>query len=718
MKRFLAGVGFVLAAVLVVLLAFVTNVALGMRAASPTSGNVTGLALKAPVQILRDVRGVPHIRAENEHDLFFAQGYVEGQDRLFQLDLVRRFVDGELSEVLGKPALTADEASRTVPVRALVAKQYERLTPQERDLLQAFADGVNSAMTREPLPVEFRVLMYHPKPWQAQDSLAVGFATVLDLTDTWNDIETRVAKKTLPLTDPCYDAPVTTGLTRIADPNHCSSHVALAEELRDTREPIGSNEWAAGASHTTTGRALLASDPHLRLGIPGVWYLIDLQAPGFHAAGGTLAGTPGVILGHNDRIAWGATNGTVVALSAFEAPAKLDERAWQTETFHVRFGGDVTKRYYRTRDVFGATVGKDQRLVLVRWNAFRDPVSPLPTFALLDRARSIDEAVAALRKYPGPTQNFALADTSGRAAYYLAGDIPNDPLWARGFHPSTDLSKLYPSIAFDGLPHVAASRDAIVWTANNKMYSDGYPHQLTAQFEPPYRAHRIAELLRARSRYDVEYFRAMQMDTLSLPERELAHIVASSIANTTDDAEIQAALSELKKWDGEFTPDSRGASIASALRRELVPSLSDMTAALIGARSGRDSALARELRTALRDQQFHANEPWRTAGEVIVKHPLASLGLSFLNGTTFAGNGDAYTVHVQNYGHSQSFRAVWDVGNWDAGGMLIPQGESGQPGSPHYTDQAQDWIAGRLPSLPYTTTAVERATVERMSLLP
>lgn len=702
---------------LLLVVAFIANIAVGMRVASSPNGEVKIAGLLAPVQILRDGRGVPHVRAQNERDLFFAQGFVEGSDRLFQLDLLRRFVDGDLSEVLGSAVLDTDEDTRQVPVRALVDKQYARLAPDEKDVLQAFADGVNAAMAREPLPIEFRVLMYRPKPWQPQDSLAVSFATVLDLIDSWDDIANRLTKHRVPLSDPCYDAPVTAGLAKIAEPQHCTSRVALLDELRDTRDPIGSNEWAAGAGHTATGRALLANDPHLRLGIPGVWYLVDLQAPTFHAAGAALAGTPGVTLGHNDHVAWAATNGTTTALSVFAAPSNLDERAWQTETFHVRFGKDVTKRYYRTPQYFGVEFGHDKALALVRWQSYTDPRSPLTTFAQLNRAKDLDGAIAALRAYTGPTQNFALADTSGRASYHLAGMIPNDPLWARGLHPSTDLGSAYPALAFDALPHVDASRDAVVWTANNKMYGAGYPYRLTAQFAAPYRAHRIAELLRARSRYDVDYFRTMQLDTLSLPERELAQLIASSVHST--DASLSGPLQQLASWNGEFVPASSGASIAAAVRRELTVTREDMMNVLGDARTGADGpALERALRAALGDQRFKATSPWSSAGEVVVKHPLASLGLSFLNGTTFAGDGDAYTVHVQNYGFSQSFRAVWDVGNWDAGGITIPQGESGQPGSPHYTDQAAPWVSGDLTPLPFTPTAVDRAAIERMTLEP
>lgn len=743
MRKGLRGflrIGLILAVpILLVLLLYVGNVVLGMHVASAVTGTIGGMGVGAPVEILRDARGVPHIRARNEHDLFYAQGYVEASDRLFQLDLIRRFVYGQLAEVLGPSLLDTDENARTVPVASIVAKQWARLSSHDQAMLQAFADGVNAGIRREPTPVEFRVLMYRPKPWQAQDSLAIGFATVLDLIDSWNDIADRTGSfetagpqwakafdSIYPLTDPCYEAPVTAGLAHVVPLSPTCLLKTGPVMLLDRRPPIGSNEWAAGSAHTATGRALLANDPHLRLSIPGVWYLVDLQAPGYHAAGATLAGTPGVILGHNDHVAWGATNGTVSSLSVYDAPHDLDMRNWQTETFHVRLGHDTVKRYYRSPRFFGATV-RNKRFVLVDWSAYRDPQSPLVTFGGLDRARSIDDALRALRAYTGPTQNFEVADTSGRVAYTLAGSIPNDPAWARYVHPASDAPHEYPAIPFDQLPHVNASREAIVWTANNKMYGAGYPYRLSPQFAPPYRAYRIAELLRARSRYDVAYFKGMQMDTLSLPEHELAQLLVRMEQEhryRTNDPQRKDAIAILENWDGRMRPDSVAATIIARYR--LMLTNYDNAAMPYLLRNARMSLVQfsflnnehEDLSAFLRAAPEALQRPWSSAGSVTVKHSLAALGLGFLNGTTFAGDGDAFTVHVQNTGFSQSFRAVWDVGNWDAGGITIPQGESGEPGSPHYTDEAADWTAGSLLALPFTQPAVDKAARDRLTLTP
>jgi penicillin G amidase len=696
-------------------LGFALDVILGMRTHARYAATLSGLPLRAPVSILRDDRGVPHVVAQNDRDLFFAQGYVEGSDRLFQMDMLRRFTLGELAEVFGAGALATDKDQRAIPVRAIVEGQWRRLDLSSREILGAFSDGVNAAVEREPLPVEFRLLAYRPRAWTPQDSLAVGMATVLDLIDDWNAIAPRdvayrrgglkLLDARFPLSDPCYDAPVTAGLRAIAPGPRCKRGIGeLVSELSDLRPRAGSNEWAAGADRCLHGRALLANDPHLDLGIPGVWYLIDLRSPGYHVAGASLPGLPAVVLGHNERIAWGATAGTVTSLSVFSPPAHLDPAGWRTEHFAVRFHPDASARYYRTAREFGVTTG-DKRFVLVRWSGYDAPFSSAPNFIKLDRAQSIEAGSAALATFPGPTLNFVLADTNGRAAYVLAGQIPNDPVRARWFHSAADLARRYPMIPFALLPKVAPSRNAIVWTANNQMYDGGYRLQLSPQFAPPYRAYRIAELLRARRQYDIPYFAQMQMDTLSLPERELAGVLAPAVRRR--DASLADALSV---WNGEVDGDSTTATVVAALRLELTRRHNGRMPTLL--------ATAGSMRRLPRAIALPSPAPWRIAGAVPVLHALSKLGLNFLDGTTLPGYGDAFTLHVQTPGYSQSFRAVWDVGDWDAGGITLPQGESGEPGSGHYTDQAAAWVAGRLWPLPFSDGAVKRTAVAIERLLP
>jgi len=716
MRLFLRAGTIVVALLAIVVLVYAINAALGMRAHARYTGTISGLRLHAPVSILRDDRGVPHILAGNDGDLFFAQGYVEGSDRLFQMDLLRRFIRGELAEVFGGAALRTDEEQRAIPIRAIVAAQWRHLDLPTRRILGEFSDGVNAAMRREPLPVEFRLLGYKPRAWTPEDSLAVGMAEVLDLIDDWDAIAPRDAayrrgglsllRERFPLTDPCYDAPVTAGLAGMAPGHRCNRWRlnTLVSELSDTRAPIGSNEWAVGANLTAHKRSLLANDPHLGLGIPGVWYLIDLHSPGYRVAGVTLPGLPSVVLGHNERVAWGATAGTVTSLSVFKPPVHLDEAGWQNEPIGVRFGRTITKRFYRTKREFGVTT-KDGEFVLIRWVAYEHPSSPATTFLALDRAASTDAAIAVLGKLPQPSLNFALADTAGRAAYVLAGAIPNDPVRARWFHPATDLARDYPPIPFAALPKVRPSRNAIVWTANNKMYDSHYPLHLSPQFAPPYRAYRIAQLLRRGHAYDIAAFARMQMDVLSLPERELARTLAPTVSRN------DPALAQLLTgWGGEMDGASTTGTVVEAARLRLTDHHNGRMPTLLETAHSLGNPWAKSTPAAA--------VPWQVAGAVPVLNSLSKLGVNFLDGVTLPGNGDAFTLHVQTPGYAQSFRAVWDVGDWDSGGITLPQGESGEPGSGHYTDQAAAWIAGRLWPLPFSDGGVQRTAVSRETLLP
>jgi penicillin amidase len=744
-----------LAAVLALLLAWVIWVAVGLRSAAQTNGAIRAGGLNARVQIVRDDRDIPHIYARTQHDLMFAQGYAEASDRLFQMDLIRRFVYGRLAEVLGPGALPADENARIVDIKALAAQQWQNLDARDRSLVAAFTQGVNAAMKEQPLPVEFHILLYKPQPWRPQDSLAAGMATALDLIDPWGDVIRREgvahARGAAPLldlysiTDPAYDAPIAGRAIQPVPPlaNRIAQRkAAFVLPQYAQRAPIGSNEWAAGAVHSLTGRALLANDPHLRLGIPGVWYLVDLHGGGLNVAGASLAGTPGVILGHNDFIAWGATNGTVATESVYRDTLR-GARA-RVEIFHVRFSADRRFTYYDTPHGFVAQT-KAQSAYAVWWNGVRSPFSPITTFAGLDRARSIADALKTLRSYPGPPQNFVLADRSGEVAYQLAGLIPNDPLWGLRVHASTD--PIYKPLPFEQLPHVGASKNGVLFTANNRTYGDGYPYRLSPNFAAPYRARRIETLLASKSQFDVADFVRFQKDTLSIPERDIARELLAALKrkHLDFDSALQPYVQALRAWNGRFDPDSRGAPIAWEVRQIAVASLARYNAGSLAKayqssadnadlmllmrvlrerprgwwpHSDYDDLLAGSLRLAVKSYGSRMLQPWGVYGRFTVKSPLSTLGMSFLNGATFDGNGDSFGVHVQTPTHSQSFRAVWDVGNWDAGGIVIPSGESGEPASGHYTDLSATWKREVLVPLPFSAAAVRAHARQRLTLLP
>jgi penicillin amidase len=708
-----------------VLTAYALYLASGWLVAAATQGTQRGLTVREPVEILRDQRDVPHVRARNCRDVFFAQGYAEGSDRLFQMELLRRLAYGRLSEIFGPRTLQIDEAVRAFDASHVVDREWGHAGPGERAVLQALSDGVNAAVHTQPLPLEFRALLYRPSPWHPRDSLAVALVITADLSDSWYDVlarddlwrrsSPRDFDAYLPLSDARYDVPTVGTITR---PRPASTYrakqFAFARPLRGVS--LGSNTWAVGGARTASGRALLANDPHLELTIPGPWYLVDLACPGLHVAGASIPGIPGVMLGHNDRIAWGTSNATVTDASVFEVP-RPDRRMRVRERFHIRFGSDVVRDYYRTSREFSiAESSGDGSVDLVRWRPYAEADSSVAAMLALDAAPTLGVAMRALSTYSDPAQNFVLADSIGRVAYHLAGKIPADPAWGRYVHPASDLRRSFAPIPFDRLPSQSPSRRATLVSANNRMYGDGYPYRLTAAFAPPYRAYRIAQLLHAARVPSAGYFEQMQLDTQSPVDLEFARQIVA-YARTRPDALPREMVQMLTTWDGRFVPASKAATLEHALRSTAQSDDALFPGFMQRLREGRTTPFEWNplelIWTTLDDPQ--ATRAWERAGSVGVDNPL---GLWFLDGGTLPGDGDEYTIHVQTSGFAQSFRAVWDVGNWDAGGIVIPSGESGEPGSGHYTDQLADWIAGKMTPLPFSDAAVARATRATLTLEP
>jgi penicillin amidase len=745
--------------------------------AAVESGTLTGAGVGAPVRIVRDGRGIPHVRAANERDLFYGEGYAEGSDRLFQLDVYRRAVSGRLSEIFGPSLLDYDERSRAFDVEGAVADEERSLGPRERDDLVAFAAGVQRAIDERPLPPEFRILGYRPEPWRPRDALLVAFNTVVALADPWGEVLTREDVKRsggealldalYPVTDPAYDVPLN-GAKPAPVPTLAPLHVLdasapplFAALTAPEHGEVGSNDFTAGAALTATHRALLANDPHLGLRIPGIWYLVELSAPGFHVAGATLAGVPGVILGHNEHLAWGVTNGTVATTRVYRErfrDATSDEYfnagRWlhathRRERFAVRFGKPVERDYLATIHGF-VFADRGAERYAAAWTGVDDKRSGFATYTELGRARDVRAAVAALANYPGPPQNFVFADDRGEAGYALAGDVWRDPLWARGALDGTTQPAPKPEyVPYAVMPKVTPSRTALAFTANNRMYGAGYPYRLTAFFEAPYRAARIAQDLRARKNYDVAAFSAIQADVTSLSERDLAHAAAAAIARRAPaDADLRAAGDALRDFDGRFVESSQAAVDVWALRRAASDRLaryhldralgrryvSENTGLVLEALSRMlrerphgwvpnddyDGFLVDSMREGLAALRAggNAGASWESIGARVAEHPLSGFGLKMWNGVRFPGHGDPFTPHAQGPSVTQSFRAVWDVGNWEAGGIVIPQGESGEPGSAHYRDGAPLWLAGTLVPLPFGDAAVARAATSTLTLAP
>jgi penicillin G amidase len=710
--------------------AYVANVEIGLHLHAATRGLIAMPGLRDPVTIERDRRDIPHIFARNAHDMYFAEGYVQASDRLFQLDLTRRYAYGRLAEVLGVKALPLDEMQRAVDVERIANRQLRALAPADRAAIVAFSDGVNAAAAMQPLPLEFRMLLYRPSPWTPKDSLAVSIVASLELADSWENIfardsvwrreGSRCFDAFFPLSDARYDVTIDGTRPKRTAPPARSDCVSGDVAVGLRRPAVGSNAWAAGAARTLGGHALLANDPHLDLTIPGIWYVVEIDSPKVHAAGATIPGIPGIVLGHNERLAWASTNAEMTTASLFAA-GQLNRSSWVTERFRVRFSHDVRIAYYRTARDFSVPDEDDRSAIaLVRWPIFAQSKSTIATALALDRAGGVRDAIRVLANYRGSPQNFILADRSGEVAYHVAGIVPNDPAWGRYIHPARDRALTFAPIAFAQLPGRPPSRERVLISANNKAYGAVYPYRLSAQFEPPYRAYRIAELLRARSRYDAAYFARMQLDTLSPIDLEIARDLARFASARRAEETSSELIASLERWDGRFQPASRAAALEHQLRLALFDDSASGSLRVRALREASSDSTQRDLDAGLSALllQFGNERTWAQAGGMRIEHPLAPMNFAFLNGGWLPGAGDEFTIHLQEPGFAQGFRAVWDAGDWSRGGISIPSGESGEPGSPHYTDLTRTWIEGELTPLPFGPSAVARDAGDVLILQP
>ena len=790
-RRAALAVGALIGSVVLLVALYAGRVALATHSGvAHVDGTQAGVPLDGPATIARDARGVPHIRAGSVHDLFVAEGYAMASDRLFQMDVTRRYVDGRLAEMLGSNLVRVDRRMRRYAIRELAARVFAHASADERAMLTAFADGINAAATQQPTPPEYAALFASFEPWKPEDALAVGFATVLDLDDKPDDVVIRDAVRTVvgdagmealyPLTDPKYDVPTNgrpAGAIAKLPPLHgamaqaswrtlrqaqgdTGAHGDLAEladgrSADDERAPVGSNAWVVGADRTTVGKAVLANDPHLDIGIPGIWWLVEASAPGIHVAGGALAGTPGVTLGHNEHLAWGVTAGETAAMRVLKERRSGTDMVQENgrwvqlqhhhERIGVRFGADVDVDVMQTaRGVVIWDGGPGGYAYLMDWRMHRNPVSSLAPFAHLLRARTVADGIAAMRDLPEPALNLVVADDTGRVAYHFAGQVPLDPSWGRWASGGDTPEPAY--LTFDRGPHVDPSRSAFVVTSNNRSDGDGSP-RLAPWWPPPYRAfeieHALTGALGPPGKLSPDALAREQLDAVSPAEHELATmLLASASAKHADaDASLAPLLAALRSFDGTLTPESRGATAVVAVRRDMLGTISaahlpSELAKVYPSTGPGFEVVLRALRERPRgwvpndDYDAFAVASLRRVQTALgpeipafgtyaaqpLKHALAPFGFTFWNGPTMPGRGGSFAPFVQWNAHAQSFRAVWIAGDWDNGTIDIAAGESGEPGSPHYADQNERWNTFARTTLPFSDAAVRAATKSTLTL--
>jgi len=764
--------------------------------------------IKGPITIRRDERGIPYIEAQNDEDLYFGQGYATAQDRLWQMDLFRRTARGELAEVLGAGpnniAIEQDKLHRNYGFAHAAEAEAAAASPRARALLEAYARGVNAyAASLDPksMPPEFQILQYSFRPWTPADTCVVVKIFYEALSDTWRLDIMRQAMSVLPAEKRAEllpeispidvlvvgkDTPSKPKSAHIA-PGSVSNEIlaklaynqqiaaaALARIGFDTDALAASNNWVVSGNHTVTGKPLLANDPHLRPTAPSIWHLVHLSAPGIRVAGVATAGLPGVIIGHNDRIAWGFTNvGPDVQdlylekfnpdnSKQYQTPTGWQDAIIRQEQIKVRKGIGSSEYDTLTYDVTVTRHGPiifeaDGKRYALHWTALDPTKNNAETSFVLNRAGNWKEFNTALESFTAPTQNIVYADVDGHIGYHAAGVVPirKSGDGSVPYDGATDAGEWTSYIPVSKLPTVFDPPSGIIVTANQRIVGTDYPYFLTHSWAQPYRARRIFDLLSEKPKLSSDDFRRIQGDVYAIAgvtfTKETVKLLRPKL--TPADEKLKATLDAFEQWDGRVNAESTVALIASTMRLAFRSKI--LTAALgpdlvrnyqwsnfdttldhvLRAQSPtwlpkEFSSYADLLRACYDDaigtltKNLGADQTKWTWGETAkarFPHPLAAAPLIGAQFTVppFPQNGTGGLIGATvNVGASVSMRLIADPSDWDKTQQGIALGESGNPKNPHWTDQLADWRAVTPRELPFTAAAVAKATKETLVLEP
>ena len=804
------------------------------RPAPQHEGELELPELDASVEVLRDKHGIPHIYAQSEADLWRAQGFVHAQDRLWQMEQNRRVAHGRLSELFGPVALDADRFSRIVGFRRAAEAELAVLDESTLATLSRYCEGVNAYIRsrRGRLAAEFNLLRRQPQEWSPLDILAFAKMMAWSLSINWESelIRLQLAGK--------LDATLAADL----EPDYPSTNPTVSEgagsqesmrllhtaglmlsEYEQLKQWIpfggqgmgqGSNAWAVSGEKTTSGRTILCNDPHLAMTMPGAWYEMhlscapsdDASGPELHVSGASFAGAPGIIIGHNEQIAWGMTNAFPDVQDLYiERPHPQNERG---EPPRFEYEGQweeaavIREEIYlrnRTRPHVEEVVitrhgpvlsgllnpehapsgfPDDPSLTIaplaLRWIG-HDPGKVLPSVLRINRAQNWQEFDAALADWSAPSQVFVYADQDGNFAHRLAGAVPmrrsgNGLVPVPGWNPDYEWVGLIPD---DELPKLLNPASGTIVTANNKITGDDYPHVLSFETMPGWRARRIEEMLGQKKRLSLRDMEQIQLDQTSLYAEALTPLLTTRLS---DDPNVRVAVNMLQDWGYHMDQESAAALVfhytllhlldltfgqklgataegylgkgsspiflingfmlrAETRLLELLQNQAESpwyTDAATGRRRTKEELIETALTLAVHRMRRDVNPTprkwaWGRIHQIRYSHTLGSapiLGWLFNRGPYPVG-GDGTTPNQTAFmpelppGLVQvqaSYRQILDVGNWDAALSVTASGQSGHPVSRNYADQIPMWLEGAYHKMPWSRPAVEAETRHRLIL--
>jgi penicillin amidase len=775
------------------------------RASLPqVDGTLAVPGLQGPVNVIRDAHGVPHLTAGGLEDLFYAQGYVTAQDRLWQMDMTRRAVAGEMSEILpatgGPPSapsrstsaprpritwIAYDKQQRILGFRSVAEHVVTHLSPRDRSFFEAYARGVNAYMVQQKdrLPIEFRMLGYAPRPWTAADSVMVGIGMSQLLnpqyeTEYWREklgqrLSPDLMQDLYPVTSwrdhpPASDiapAKIVAALSITPGVSTNLAHLPGAGSGNDDDCAAcipGSNNWVVSGAHTTTGKPLLSNDMHLPHREPGVWYEVQLHSGDFNVEGFTLPGMPFVIVGHNQRIAWGFTNlnpdvqdlfiENFNSTGEYQTPSGWAKPDVRHEIIKVKDRPDVALDVVITRHgpIVSSLFPGETRQIALQWLIYDTRDIGIPLFDL-DSAQNWDQFRKALSVFATPSQNVVYGDVDGNIGYQPMGFVPirasgdgtvPEP-GADGKHDWTGY------VPFDKLPAVYNPPGGIIATANSRITPGGYPYLLATQWFPPYRTERIYHVLQSGRKFSASDMLALQTDITSEYDRFFAdHFVYAIDHSSKASDRARKAADVMRGFDGRMLADSAAPTIEVKTRAVLWQMLLESKLGrewdryewsqaavalenivqnqpdrwLPSGYSNFNDLLAAAVDKAVADGPSDLKQ-WKYGEEypVVIMHPLfaAIPGMrEFGAPGRHPQSGGGYTVKQVGRNFGPSERMTVDFSNLDASTFNLVIGESGQVFSPHYMDHWDAWYNNETFTLAFSDSAVQSSKAHELTLTP